>query len=211
MELTIHSQALGGSDLQAEFEQADKPEGLIILSHNAGGDMNNKIIKALAKACLERNISALRYNFHYVGGVGSEAAEWDDIAREIEAVYEKALELSNGPFYVGGKSLGSMASLSIASKHPEIKALGLFAIPKGMLEQYLDLSMLTHIQSPVYIYHGTEDRFGTPNEIEMFLQMHLGQNLHMIPMNDRGHGFEEQNSDEENQKLAEEMVALMLR
>jgi alpha/beta superfamily hydrolase len=75
MKLTLQSQALGGTPLDAEFEQAENSQGLMILSRNASGDMDNKIIVALSQACLKNHISSLRFNFHYVGGIGSEKAE----------------------------------------------------------------------------------------------------------------------------------------
>ncbi len=211
MKLTIQTQSLGGTVLSAEFEEAENSQGLMILSHNASGDMDNKIVVALSRECLRRNISSLRFNFHYVGGIGSEKAEIYDIWHDMEAVFAKAQELSDGPIYVSGKSLGSMAALYLASKHPNIKTLGLFAIPNGMMKKYFDLESLSDIHCPVYIFHGNDDEGGNAEEIEKFLGKYLDDNLHVRAMDGRGHGFEEQNSDEENQKLAEEMVELLLQ
>jgi len=211
MKLTIQSPALGGSSLDAEFEEAENSQGLVILSHNASGDMNNKIILALSQACIKNQISSLRFNFHYVGGIGSEKAEIQDIWHDIEAVFAKVQELSYGPIYASGKSLGSMAALYLASKHPDIKALGLFAIPKVMMKKYFELETLANIHCPIYIFHGNEDEGGNAEKIENFLGEYMGDNIHVKAMEDRGHSFEEQNSYVENQKLADEMMTLLLR
>ena len=169
MKLIIHSQALGGTDLEAEFEKAENSEGIMLLFHNASGDMNNEILVALASACFKRNISSLRCNFHYVNGVGSEKAEWKDVAYDAEAIYAKAKELDGGFLYVGGKSLGTLAALYLATLHSEIKAVGLFAVPIRMIEKYLDLEELSNIKMPVYVFHGDDDKVGTPDEVESCL------------------------------------------
>lgn len=195
-----------GKILSAIFTKNKSPKGAILLLHNTSGNMNNPIIKMTAEEAGKRGYDSLRFNYHYVEGIGSKKATWEDIVLDSESAFAKLKELCASDYYLIGKSLGGLMALYLAIKYPrDIKGLGIYALPKAMLLKYFNLENLKTIKSNVVIFHGEKDRFGTPNEIKICLSKYIN-NLIVEPIMNGEHSFEKTNSEKENKKITNQLL-----
>lgn len=210
-ECTIISQALSGTELHAVFSEVDKAQAAALLSHNASGDLNNPLIRLTAEELEKRGIATLRYNYHFVNSIGSEAATWEDMVWDTKAAYAKLTELfPNKKYYVLGKSLGTLSSLFLAAQYPQqIVGVGLYSVPKSMIEKYIDANTLNQVNQRVAIAHGEQDRFGTPDEIKSFMEQYIS-NLTVQPIPNADHSFERVFSEEELKKVIIQLLDTLI-
>lgn len=124
------------------------------------------------KASLALNQAGLvvyRYEFAYMaarrnGGKHGPPSRFDKLREELAQIWE-AWD-APGPRYLGGKSLGSRVSISLAS---QLGAAGVIALgypfhPPGKPES-LRLTPFEDLTCPVLILQGTRDPFGTFQEV----------------------------------------------
>lgn len=151
-------------------EPKGKPDGVVVLTHGAGGSRESPLLKKICDEWARRGWLAVRYNLPYrrrrPKGPPSGSATKDQ-AGVIEAV-ELAHSLADGPVIAGGHSYGGrMTSMVIADHAAEVDVLTLFSYPlhpPGKPER-VRTEHLPRISVPTVFTHGTADPFGSIDEL----------------------------------------------
>ncbi|SPM33141.1 Predicted hydrolase of the alpha/beta-hydrolase fold [Mycobacterium rhizamassiliense] len=151
-------------------EPAGTPQGVVVLTHGAGGDRDSELLQRICDEWARRGWLAVRYNLPYRRRrpkgppSGSAAADRAGIAGAI-AVCRK---LADGPLIAGGHSYGGrQTSMAIAAGEATVDVLTLFSYPvhpPGKPERRRT-EHLPDIAVPTVFTHGTSDPFGTIDEL----------------------------------------------
>ena len=151
-------------------EPTGAPEGVVVLTHGAGGSRESPLLKKICDEWAARGWLAVRYNLPYrrrrpKGPPSGSAAS--DQAGVVEAI-ELARTLTKGPVIAGGHSYGGrMTSMVIADEAAKVDALTLFSYPlhpPGKPER-ARTEHLPRITAPTVFTHGTADPFGSIEEL----------------------------------------------
>jgi hypothetical protein len=146
------------------------PDGVVVLTHGAGGDRDSALLQRLCDEWARRGWLAVRYNLPYrrrrpKGPPSGSAAT--DRAGIVEAI-TVCRKLVDGPLIVGGHSYGGrQTSMVIAAKEVQVDVLTLFSYPvhpPGKPER-ARTEHLPDIGVPTVFTHGTSDPFGTAEEV----------------------------------------------
>lgn len=108
------------NSLKKQSKNLQDIEEFAIICHphpSHGGTMNNKVVYSLIKACTEKNIPTLRFNFRGVGNsqgiFGNVDGEMNDLISAIKWIKEK---FNPKKIRLGGFSFGSYIALKIYCK-----------------------------------------------------------------------------------------------
>jgi len=151
-------------------EPDDAPEGLVVLTHGAGGNRDSPLLQQVCDEWAQRGWLAVRYNLPYrrrrPTGPPSGSATTDR-AGIVEAI-TLCRGLAEGPLIAGGHSYGGrQTSMVVAAGEAPVDVLTLFSYPlhpPGKPER-LRTEHLPDITVPTVFTHGTSDPFGTPDEL----------------------------------------------
>lgn len=152
-----------------------KPEGVVALTHGAGGSREAPLLQALCEEWARRGWVAVRYNLPYRRRrpkgppSGSSAADLAGIVEAVAAVRT----LADGPVIAGGHSYGGrLTSMAAAGTGAEAEGLSLDLLtlfsyplhPPGKPER-ARTGHLPNIAVPTVFTHGTADPFGSIDEL----------------------------------------------
>ena len=125
-----------------------------------------------ARSLAEAGLRVFRYEFAYMAarrhsGKRPPPTRFEKLQEELAALWQTWPV--DGPRYLGGKSLGSRVSVSMASR---LGANGAIALgypfhPPGKQEN-VRLAPFQGLSAPVLILQGTRDPFGTPEEVHHY-------------------------------------------
>jgi alpha/beta superfamily hydrolase len=150
--------------LEAMLRVANCPEAGAVVAHPHplhGGTMHNPVVFHVERELHRLGWTTLRFNFR--GTIPEDGA--DDIG--AAAAWLRGL-LSGKPLYLVGYSFGSLCSLRFMQGHLHHCVAGFVAI--GLPVREYDLGNLTTIDLPLGVVQGTEDEFGSPEEVRSVLQ-----------------------------------------
>lgn len=195
----------GDQSLEGIYE---KPSGIIhggvVVAHPHplyGGTMAQPVVYRVAKACRQRGLATLRFNFR---GVGRSAGAYSglDEYRDVEAALAylrtqlRGEDLtSNGvgvplPLGLAGYSFGSIMAGMAAAGDVRVSALALIAFVAGWEEMPSNaLSRLATFRGPVLAVCGDVDEQAPPGVVERVLSS-LGLNFSLKVIRGSGHFFE---------------------
>ncbi len=151
-------------------EPVGPPEGVVALTHGAGGDRDSPLLQQVCEEWARRGWLAVRYNLPYrrrrpKGPPSGSAAT--DRAGIVETI-TLCRSLSGGPLIAGGHSYGGrQTSMVVAAREASVDLLTLFSYPvhpPGKPERPRT-EHLPDIRVPTVFTHGTSDPFGTPVEV----------------------------------------------
>ena len=146
---------------RAHVTQADKPRGLLVLGHGAGGGVGARdLVRAQTAALAEGFSVALVEQPYRVAGRRSPAP-----AHQLDAAWIAVIEHLRGelPLVTGGRSAGARVACRTAA---ETGAVGVLCLafplhPPGRPEK-TRLPELEAVEVPVLIVQGASDPFGMP-------------------------------------------------
>ena len=151
-------------------EPEGTPNGIIVLTHGAGGSRESKLLQQVCGEWARRGWLAVRYNLPYRRRrpkgppSGSAATERAGIVEAIAL----CRDLADGPLIAGGHSYGGrQTSMVVAANDAAVDVLTLFSYPvhpPGKPERPRT-EHLSDIKVPTVFTHGTSDPFGTPAEV----------------------------------------------
>lgn len=153
-----------------------KPEGVVALTHGAGGSREAPLLQAICEEWARRGWVAVRYNLPYrrrrPKGPPPRSASAADLAGIVEAV-AAVRTLADGPIIAGGHSYGGRLTSMAAAGHGveggglSLDVLTLFSYPlhpPGKPER-ARTEHLPNIPVPTVFTHGTADPFGSIDEL----------------------------------------------
>ncbi len=153
----------GKGSVTAHWDSSpDDARATLLLTHGAGGDMNDPVLKGLGSALAGRDIAVMRFNLAYreagrkaPGSATESEACWRGVA---DAVRREV------PLFIGGKSYGGRMATHIAAGGYAVGGLVLLSYPlhpPGKPERIRD-AHLRDIAGPMLFVQGTRDPFATP-------------------------------------------------
>jgi predicted alpha/beta-hydrolase family hydrolase len=164
---------------------------VFVCSHGAGGNMDDRALRATAKALCERGMTVIRHNFLYTEKKSGRPDPMPKLQDCITAVVERARrELRPDLVLIGGRSMGGRAASMLASTGFDADGLLLLAYPLHPAGQPTKLrdAHLPNIAMPTICFNGTRDALCTPDLMKAVLQR-VGDNWTMHWVEGADHSF----------------------
>jgi predicted alpha/beta-hydrolase family hydrolase len=137
-----------------------QPNAVLVLGHGAGGDLNDPLLAAVAKALSSRGMTVVRFNFPYRDAgrraPGSQA-DSENAYRDVAT----SQRMAGVPLFCGGKSYGGRMASHIAAEGFEMDGLVFLSYPlhpPGKPDRLRD-AHLRDIHAPMLFIQGTRDPF----------------------------------------------------
>ena len=154
--------------LEATLRIPDAPaRAIAVIAHplpTHGGTMRNPLVAAVARACAERGMYALRFNFR---GVGASAGEWTGGSAEVDdlaAAVAHARTIAPGlPLAVAGYSFGAITTLRWIAAGGRPDAYALAGLPLRSVA--FTSQELPPVPDGAFIVAAELDQFGTATEL----------------------------------------------
>lgn len=125
--------------------------------------MHNKVVFRTAKAALHLEVPTLRFNFRGVGHSSGKYAEGIGERGDARAALDYLTErLPRVPVSMMGFSFGSVVALAVGSADPRVNSL----VGIGLPANSADFSFLRDDRKPKLVVQGTQDRFGSRENVE---------------------------------------------
>lgn len=164
----------------------------VVLTHGAGADCRSPLLVAIASALADAGISVLRYDLPFRKTRPHGPPFPAGASRDREGLREAAYALHSlvaGRIILGGHSYGGrQASMLIAEDTTVADALLLLSYPLHPPKKPDDVrtSHFHAIRVPTMFVHGTNDPFGTMEEMQNALRLIPGANV-LVPIEKAGH------------------------
>ena len=169
------------------------PEGpviaAIVLAHGAGSDGNSRVLQSVASSFAAHGCAALRIDlpFRQLRPKGSPHPSMQ--ARDREGIATAALWLKQrmrAPVLLGGHSYGGRQTSMLVAENPGLTARLLLLSyplhPPGKPGQ-LRTAHFAALSTPALFVHGTNDPFGSPEE----MRAHLPRTGELMLLEKAGH------------------------
>jgi uncharacterized protein len=183
--------SVDGDATSAVFEPADAGKALFVCAHGAGGDMNDRAIRAASQVLRAKGFDLVRFNFLY----REKGSRRPDPMPRLKACYQAVLahvrrELKPAKLIVGGRSMGGRAASLLAAEGEAVNALLLLAYPLHRAGQPQELrdAHLPRIQVPVLCLNGTRDTLCNREVMEGVVRT-LPASFEMHWLEGADHGF----------------------
>lgn len=151
-----------------------------------GGTMHNKVVFRIARAFSDAGFAVLRFNFRGTGRSEGEhdsgRGEQDDLRSAIEFIERK---YPTAEIWLAGFSFGSAVMLRAASCDDRVRAIVAVGVPVSRQ----DFSDIARCQKPKLLVQGSNDQFGSVDQLETFFAS-LDEPKQMKIIDDADHFFE---------------------
>ncbi len=176
----------------------------LVLGHGAGAGQTSEFMVDAATSLAAHGLDVLTFNFPFT----ERARRLPDPQPVLESCYRAVLDhvagdpvLGAQPLFIGGKSLGGRISSHVAAAPDAAQSdspawwprlcgvifLGYPLHPPGKPQQ-VRVSHLPQVTVPMLFVQGAKDAFGTPAELQVFLDVLPGSStLHVVEGGD--HSF----------------------
>jgi len=145
------------------------PRAIVVVAHplpTHGGTMRNPLVAAIARACADRDMYALRFNFR---GVGTSAGTWTGGVAEVEdlaaAVAHARAAAPELPLAVAGYSFGAITTLRWIADGGSPGAYALAGLPLRSVA--FAAQELPPVPDGTFIVAAELDQFGTAAELRV--------------------------------------------
>lgn len=147
----------------------ESPARVAVVCHphpQYGGTMHNKVAFRTARALQELGMAVLRFNFR---GVGKSTGSYDyghGEKADVRAAIDYLLnQYPQANVVLAGYSFGSWVGLQVGCQHASVTHLVGIGTPVGTS----DFNFLIECTKPKLFIHGTEDEFGSVEQIQALL------------------------------------------
>ncbi|RVW02189.1 alpha/beta hydrolase family protein [Rhodococcus xishaensis] len=195
---------------------AGEAVGKLVLTHGAGGDLNGKLLHAMASGFARQGFLVLRYNLPFrqqrAAGPPNRARAGED-RDGIVAAADAIRDLAGGPTILAGTSYGGRQSTMLAAERPDVAdGLVLLSYPlhaPGKPEKQRT-EHLPQLRTPSLFVHGDRDPFGTPDEIRAALDL-IPAEHRLILVEGGRHGLEPERGDVVDRTVATALDLFAIR
>ena len=158
--------------LEASLRIPDgEARGIAVVAHplpTHGGTMRNPLIASIARACAERGLYALRFNFRGTEGSDGEFSGGREEAADIDAAALEARGIApETPLVLAGFSFGALMTLRWLASGGTADAVALLGLPLRSVS--LGAQQLPPVPDGTFIVQGEHDQFGTAAELRAAL------------------------------------------
>jgi uncharacterized protein len=196
---TVVTGSTGRVAIVSEYEYSGPKRGVdraVLLAHGAGADMHAAALAVAAESLVAAGIPTLRFNYPY-RSAGRKAPDRAPTllaaTREAASELARRTKLAPNRLVLGGRSMGGRyCSLLAGDPDDPWPALGLALLgyplhapgkPEAIRDEHF-----VRLPMPVLFVSGTNDAFGSPEELKRSAKMVRGQvRWEWIPTAD--HGF----------------------
>jgi uncharacterized protein len=164
----------------------------VVLTHGAGADCRSSLLVAIANCLSDAGMSVLRYDLPFRRSRPHGPPSPAGAARDRDGLREAAHALRSqfaGRIILGGHSYGGRQASMLAAEDPTIAdALLLLSYPLHPPKKLHELRTghFDALRLPTMFVHGTNDPFGTREEMENALQLIPGPTV-LVPIEKAGH------------------------
>lgn len=149
----------------------EAPPATLILAHGAGAPMDNPFMNFMAEGLAETGIHVLRFEFPYMAARRIDAKRRAPDREAVLLQTWRAAVAESGAAHpvIGGKSMGGRMASMVAD---ELHAAGLVCLgypfhPPGNPAK-TRTAHLERLATPALIVQGTNDSFGTRDEVDAY-------------------------------------------
>ena len=170
---------------------SDADDGFV-LTHGAGADCRSPLLVALATAFCESGLTVLRCDLlfrqlrsHGPPPRGSSERDQKGLRQAIEVIRQRV----RGRVFLGGHSYGGRQGSMLAASEPGlVDALLLLSYPLHPPKRPNELrtAHFPALRTPALFVHGTNDAFGTVEELKMSLKL-IPAATRLLPILSAGH------------------------
>lgn len=184
---------VGSDETSAIHEPAVTSDslGVFVCAHGAGGNMDDRGVRAVSRTLSERGLDVVRFNFLYKEKRRGRPDPMPVLRKTIAAVVEQVRErLGPGRLIIGGRSMGGRAASMMAADAFPCDGLLLLAYPlhpAGKPEQLRD-AHLPSIALPTLCINGTRDTLCRRELMESVLER-VGPGFTMHWLEGADHSF----------------------
>lgn len=176
--------------LRNEPATATPDAPLVVLTHGAGGPMDEPVLETIAAGLAARGLRVARFELPYMAARRADGRRRPPDREPVLLAAWRAVvsELGGGDaLVIGGKSLGGRVASLVAD---ELGVRGLVCLgypfhPPGRPER-LRTAHLAALRTPALIVQGTRDPFGTREEVAGYA---LSPAIRVAWIEDGDHGF----------------------
>lgn len=163
-----------GGRLEATLRIPDgEARGIAVVAHplpTHGGSMRNPLIASIARACGERGLYALRFNFRGSEGSSGDFTGGREEAADVAAAVAEAHDIAPGkPVVVAGFSFGALMVLRWLAAGGRPDAYALLGVPIRSVS--LAEQPLPPVPDGAFIVQGEHDQFGSAAELRTALPL----------------------------------------
>ena len=148
-----------------------EPRGIAVVAHplpTHGGSMRNPLVASIARACAERGLLALRFNFRGTEGSEGEFTTGREEVLDLEAAAAEARSIAPGkPLLVAGFSFGALMVLRWLAAGGTPDSYALLGLPLRSVS--LTQQTLPPVPDGAFIVQGEHDQFGSAAELRAAL------------------------------------------
>lgn len=165
------------------------PHPAVVVCHPhplMGGTMHDRVVLAVVRALVARDVIALRFNFRREYGQG--VAEQGDVAGALDFLTDQPAVVRDR-LALAGYSFGAGVIARHASEEPRAQALALIALPG----EYLNPTLLAGDERPLCIVVGDRDPVSPVSDVRAWAaRLSTPPTLHVLPHTDHffGRGLE---------------------
>jgi alpha/beta superfamily hydrolase len=149
--------------IESRLDKGDSDKGVVITHPHPlyGGDMDNPVVGAIAKAFHQNGYTTLRFNFRGVGGSQGSFAdgigEMDDVCAALGYLKESGINRLE----LAGYSFGAWVNANLIARNPGIEAMLMVSPPVA----FIDFEGIDRIDCLKLIVSGSQDDIAPPDLI----------------------------------------------
>jgi len=185
---TISIEVPGAGVVSAARTAARGARWTFVYAPGAGSNIHDPFGAYAARELAKHGVTTVRFQFPYMEA----GRRGPDRPPVLEAAWRAAIEAARDdktPLVAGGRSMGGRIASQVVAQGVAVDALALFAYPlhpPGKPEQLRD-AHLGQLGVPVLFCSGTNDAFGSPDELRAAAKKVRSARLHLLEGAD--HGF----------------------
>jgi alpha/beta superfamily hydrolase len=169
-------------------DDASEPLTIALICHPhplKDGTMHNKVVTTAARACFNRGIHSIRFNYR---GVGQSAGEYGHGKGEIEDLCAIArfahASLPNARLIIVGFSFGCYIAAAGAEK---LKPTQLITIAPAV--ETFDFDQIKGVKCPWLVIQGEADEIVSPTAVFEWVEKSMNDRIKLIKLPDVSHFF----------------------
>ncbi len=170
-DVIIKTQSLGGCDLEATFDQAHNPKGVVLFSHNSHGSKEDVVLTNIQANLYNLHYTTLRYNFHFVAKkLAAENVKPDDLVEDLDSAYSFMLQKVVVPnVYLIGRSLGGVVSAKFAVENRLRCPVIILGFHLEAFQKMVDEPFFKSLKSKLFVIHGEKDEYNNSTDVRNYL------------------------------------------
>ena len=174
------------------WQEAPRAKACYVVAHSAGAGMEQAFLVSLAAELAERQVSTLRYQFHYMDR-GSKRPDPPKLCHAVvRAAVAEAARRSSTPLIAGGRSFGGRMTSQAQADNPLPGVVGLaflaFPLHPAKQPSITRADHLSGVRVPMLFLQGTRDALAEMTLLEPMVAQ-LGKRATLKLFEQADHSF----------------------